>query len=72
MKVQEQACSNSAKFEVRQKLRVVNGKQRIDRLQFDDHAFFHQNVYPVIGLNVNTLVYDRTVNLTCERDSALS
>jgi len=47
VKVNQQTDSDAAQSHIRQKLRLVDGMNRLDTLHFDDHELFDDEVDPV-------------------------
>ncbi len=53
-------------FKIREQLRVMHRQERFDRLEFNDHLFFDNEIEPVSAIEFDAAIFDRQRFLTLE------
>ena len=70
VEVDQRSKSQLAQFQVGRELGVVERRQLLDGLQFDDHAGTDENIQSQSGVEPNRIIDHRQADLTLERDVA--
>ena len=70
VKVDEQANGESHELEIRNDLRLVNRKQALNRLDFEDQAALHHEVEAISPVEGKALVVQRNLDLAVCAQSA--
>ena len=69
VEVDQKACGTAGQFQVRQKLRCMNGHKGCDTLYFDNYQVLDDEVEPIAAIEVHRLVDERKGLLPFEASS---
>jgi len=69
VEIQKEANVQTGKPQVGEKLRLVYGKEPLDRLQFDNHRLFHNHVNSITTIKFHAFGGDGKIDLLLPRQA---
>ena len=71
VEVKKQANPNAGKFQIGHYLSLMEPVEELDRLNFYDDFFGHDEIDPEAGFDRHTVVHNRQCNLTSDTEASL-